>query len=171
MSNRFARCAAAWAASSTVTFVLVTGSIASGATGEAPEKSEREAARLEALRDGWPDTPVGMVASAWVGAFAAGEETMRTFLEAHLAEGSLVERSMEERMTSYRRLRDRLGDLMLASVAESTPSELTVVLLADDASSHRFVFTVEEDEPHKLVSVGIVQYGHGHGHGDHPKQK
>lgn len=122
-----------------------------------------EAARARALRDGWPDTPAGMVGSAWVAAFDGGEETMRAFLAGQLTEARLEERPMKARLESYRALRERYGDLIFQSVVETEPEELTVVLLAEDASPQRFVFTVEKESPHRLVQVGIIQGGHGHG--------
>ena len=60
---------------------------------------------------------------------------------------------------------DRFGDLTFKSVAKSRPEELTVLLTAEDLSRHRFIFKVEEEPPHKLKSVGMLQgLGHGHGH-------
>lgn len=139
------------------------GQTGHGGHGDTPGDSDAEATRSRALRDGWPDTPAGLVASGWVEAFSAGEDGMREFLGKNLTEASLVERSMEERLSTYHMLHDRLGDLMLGSVVESSPEELTVVLLAEDASSNRFVFTVEGDPPHKLATVSMFEYGHGHG--------
>jgi hypothetical protein len=39
--------------------------------------TDADAARKKALQDGWPDTPVGLMASAWIEAFSSDEETMR----------------------------------------------------------------------------------------------
>ncbi len=127
------------------------------------EDSDAEAARSRALRDGWPDTPAGLVASGWVEAFSAGEDGMREFLQDNQTEVGFAERSLDERLSSYHKLHDRFGGLMFGSVVESSPEELTVVLLAEDASSNRFVFTVEDKPPHMLVTVGMFEYGHGHG--------
>jgi hypothetical protein len=128
---------------------------------ESGRTANKGAAPTPMRRDGWPDTPAGIVAGGWVDAFSTGEAAMAKFLEEHLSEASRVQHPMGERMASYRDLRHRFGDLMLASVVQSTPHELTVVLLTEDASRHRFVFTVREDDPHKLVQVGILQHGHG----------
>ena len=125
-----------------------------------PEEPAEPGAAGDA-EDGWPDTPAGALARGWVEAFSAGEEAMRRFLEGCVTEASLQARPMAERLASYRELRNRYGSLMLASVAESTPEKLTAVLLAGDASAHRFVFTVEENDPHRLATVGIIRHGHG----------
>lgn len=128
---------------------------------DAPLSAVPENATAE--EPGWPDTPAGRVASAWVDAFLTGEEAMRTFLVGNLSEAAQAERSMPERLQSYRQAQQQFGALMLASVAESTPTRVTAVLLAEDATPHRFVFSVEEEPPYKLVSVGVQQHGHGHG--------
>lgn len=129
-------------------------------TAPASTKAQRD----RAVEDGWPDTPAGLMASGWVQAYDAGAKKMEAFLGANLSEASLEERSMEVRIESYKALYERMGALMLQDVVESSDVELTVVLLADDASRHRFVFRVEEEVPHRLVSVGILQHGHGGGH-------
>ncbi len=122
-----------------------------------------------AMDQGWPDTPAGRVAAGWVEAFAGGEEAMRDFLTAHVAKDSLKTRPLETRMRSYRNLHDRTGDLVLAGIEASARHELTVVLLAEDASRHRFRFNVGGKPPHALLQVAILQHaathhgGHGHG--------
>lgn len=114
-----------------------------------------------APRDGWPDTPAGRTARGWVTAFSSGEKAMREFLAGTLTQESLARRSMDERMVTYRENRETLGKLTLGSVVQSTPTELTVSLLDSDLASHEFVFTVQADAPHRLVSVAIRQRTHG----------
>src|SRR6185503_19543986 len=112
--------------------------------------------------------PAGMVASGWVEAFSSGEEAMSAFLAASLGEDDLIKRPLAERLKSYRKLRDRFGALALVSVEKSTPAELTVALVADDASRQRFVFTVAKDAPHRLKSVSFFDRVQTHGgHGFH----
>jgi len=123
------------------------------------------AAKRKLLREGWPDTPAGIVAGQWVLAFSTGEDAMREFLKQNVGEKSLAERSVSTRVENYRKLRERYGKLMLASVAGEKKGELTVKLMAEDASTHTFVFTVETQAPHKLISVGIMQLGFSHGGG------
>lgn len=121
--------------------------------------------------EGWPATPAGRAAAGWVDAFAGGEKAMRAYFEAHLTKESLAKRPMDERLRSYRDLHGQMGDLVLGSVEASAPHELTVVLLAEDASRHRFRFKVGEEAPHALLEVAILQHatmhGGGHGQGSH----
>ena len=140
------------------------GQQASGGHGTGHTKDpEIEEARSRALRDGWPDTPAGLVASGWVEAFSEGEDSMREFIDNNQTEASLAERPMDERIETYHMLHERYGGLMFGSVVESSPEELTAVLLAEDASSIRFEFTVEEEPPHKLEMIRVFEQGHGHG--------
>ena len=125
--------------------------------------SDVDAVRKRALQYGWPDTPVGLMASGWIEAFSADEETMRKFLADNLTEQSLEERPMQQRLSSWRKLNARFGNLMFSPVVESTASELAAMILAEDGSRYRFIFKVEKQAPHRLLSVGIVQPGHGHG--------
>lgn len=113
--------------------------------------------------DGWPDTRAGAAARRWVEAFSKGEPAMRACLTEILAPESLAERSIEERIETYRGLRERFGSLALASIDRSAPGELQATLLASDLSRHRFVFTVQTEPPYKLISVGrLERRGGGH---------
>ena len=129
-----------------------------------PEKAaEVQATRARALKEGWPDTTLGMVASGWIEAFSSGADVMRQFLQSHMSEQALASRPIEKRMNSYPALREQFGNLMLAEVRESSSEELTVMLLAEDTTQYHFVFTADPEAPHMLVSVRILQYQHGHG--------
>ena len=134
----------------------------------APAKSETDAARARALKDGWPDTPAGLFAAGWVEAFATGEKAMQAFLESHLSQESLAKKPMSERLESYRSAHDRLGALTLVSVDKSEAAELTAVLLGEDAKRYPFEFKVQPKAPHYLISINMTDTrhgGHGGGHG------
>ncbi len=118
--------------------------------------------RTEAMKEGWPDTPAGIVAYGWIKAFNTDEEAMHKFLADNLTSESLADRPMTARMTSYRSLVEKYGTLMFIDTVESKLSELTATIMAEDTSQHRFIFKVEETKPHQLDMVGIVQGGHGH---------
>ncbi|HUD72389.1 MAG TPA: hypothetical protein VMQ62_10545 [Dongiaceae bacterium] len=118
-----------------------------------------------AAKDGWPDTPAGAAARRWVAAFSKGEEAMRACLTEILAPASLATRGLEERMTTYRENREKFGTLTLATIEKSAPDEVEATLLAADLTRHRFVFKVEPDEPHRLVSVGRIETISVPGHG------
>jgi hypothetical protein len=135
--------------------------ICSGA--QAQEDANADTARAKALQEGWPDTPVGLIAAGWIDAFSTDEAVMRTFLAANLTEEALVQRPMKKRLSSYRKLHEQFGNLMLSSVVEATATDLTAIILAEDTAVYRFIFEVEKQAPHKLLTVSIVQSGNGHG--------
>ena len=93
---------------------------------------------------------------------------MRAGLSENLSKESIAKRSLDERLTSYRKLKARFGSLVLASVVRSTPTEAEVMLAAADLSTWNFTFTVEKEPPHHLASVTfkdrVMQGGHGGGY-------
>jgi hypothetical protein len=131
----------------------------------APASAAKDSIRRQAAREGWPDTPAAEKGRGWVEAFSTGEQAMRAFLSNEMAPKSLEGRNVKQRVENYRTLRERYGKLVLGSVEKSTPAELTAKLMASDGSSHTFIFTVQPEPPHKLVSVGIRERSHGGGHG------
>jgi len=148
--------------------LVVLVSAIAGIVGHAPGAASAAAAgradaKHKASRDGWPETPAGAMARQWVVAFSTSEDAMRGFLKQNVSEQSLAKRGIAQRVESYRKMRERYGRLMLASVLKEEKDELTANLMASDGSTHKFVFTVEANPPHKLRSVGIVQKGFGHG--------
>ena len=108
-------------------------------------------------KDGWPTTPAGTMARGWVDAFSTSEVAMKEFNARNLAPKSLEKKGMEERVVAYRKLKEKYGKLMLGSVVKSEPNELTVKLIASDASSASWVFTVQKEAPYKLISVGMLE--------------
>jgi len=108
-------------------------------------------------KDGWPDTPAGAMARLWVAAFSKGEEAMRACLTGNLAPSSLATRGLEERLATYRDSHEKFGTLTLAAIEKSSPEEVEATLLAADLTRHRFVFKVEPEEPHRLVSVSRIE--------------
>lgn len=145
---------------------LVAGSAADGQSKSAPPAA---APAKKAEADGWPATRAGAIGRGWVTAFSTGEAEMKAFLSKELAPKSLETKSVAQRVERYRDLREQYGRLDLASVVKSTPGELTVKLMDSDARFHEFVFTVQTEQPYKLLTVGIKQRGHFGmgGHGGH----
>jgi len=105
----------------------------------------------------WPRTRPGESARRWVEAFSAGEDAMRDCLDREMAPGTLAQRSTDERLTSYRSLRRRLGRLELVSVARTSTEEVEAWLRASDGSLHDFLFSVQTEPPFKLLSVKILE--------------
>jgi hypothetical protein len=109
----------------------------------------------------WPDTRPGALARGWVTAFNTGEDSMRGFLEDHMAAKNLAEKGVPARVERYRTLREKYGRLQLDRVIASSPSELTVKLLDADAHAREFTFRSETTAPYKLVSVSLKEAAPG----------
>jgi hypothetical protein len=154
-----------WLTGATATAVAAAQPPAATKAAGGDAKASRTEARARALRDGWPDTPAGLAAAGWVEAFGGGEAAMRDWLAANVARSELEARPLAARIAGYRELQARFGSLMLVSVVDSAPDELTVLLVAEDAARHRFRFRVEREPPHGLVQVAMIQHGHGGGPG------
>jgi len=101
----------------------------------------------------WPKTKVGALARGWVEAFSAGEEPMRAFLSKNMAAESLKERSLEERMASYRSLRQHFGTLKLGAITSQADGELQTELVPSDGSKVTFTFTAQTKAPFALLAV------------------
>ena len=113
----------------------------------------------------FPDTPAGTLAKQWLAAFPT-EATMRAFLERNIDEEGFRQRSMDDRIKTWRESKKKLGKLKLASIVSSKPEELKVMLTAADGEKHEFTFTVTSTPPHKLVSITRAEMRR-HGFGFH----
>jgi hypothetical protein len=111
----------------------------------------------------WPESAAGRLGDGWVEAFNRGEPAMRRFFVERLAAASLAERGMEERMASYRSLRELVGRLNLVEVVTAEPHAVTVVLRGRDELRHELTFVAEAEAPHGLLAVSArVTQRHGH---------
>ncbi|MCC6651750.1 MAG: hypothetical protein IT348_11430 [Candidatus Eisenbacteria bacterium] len=115
-----------------------------------------------AAAEGWPATPEGALARGWVNAFCSGEDSMRVYLERHMAPKSLATRSTRVRVEKYRSLRDQYGKLQLTRVFTSKPGELVVRLMDSNAKEREFVFATQTAPVAKLLSVSIREQQSGH---------
>jgi hypothetical protein len=119
----------------------------------------------------WPESREGALARGWVEAFSAGEEAMRRFWNENLAASSLAAKSMDERVASFRSLKERLGTLRLVEIVDATIAhELTVKLADAHGNEHEFTFHLEAAEPYKMTGLvarlterhGFGFFSHGH---------
>ena len=118
-----------------------------------------------AARDEWPDTRAGAIGRGWVAAFDSGEKAIVDFYNREMSAQNLAKKPAEQRLGHYREARERFGKLTLGEVVASAPNEVQVTLIDSDGASHKFTFTLESEEPHKLVTVTMLDHQHGHGFG------
>jgi CubicO group peptidase (beta-lactamase class C family) len=75
-----------------------------------------------------PDTLTGQHAAAWLEAFNSGDAaSMRSMYEAHLSTEALAKRSIDDRLSRYQEMHERIGRLMPVRVVEATDDFLRVV--------------------------------------------
>lgn len=115
----------------------------------------------------WPNSKAGTIARGWVTAFNAGEKPMREFTAKNYTAESLVQRPIEQRMSTYRDLRKRFKSLKLAAVKRETASTLEVTLTDGEGKSHEVTFEVQKQAPFKLKMIKI-QSSEPHGGGLFP---
>ncbi|HJW10043.1 MAG TPA: serine hydrolase domain-containing protein [Holophagaceae bacterium] len=94
-------------------------------------------------------------AQTFVAAFNAGEDAMADFWKAHASADPLQQRSMEERLASYRRLRSQLGDLKVHSVDRGGPKTLALLAQGKDQSWVRLGFSF--DAAGKVAQIRISE--------------
>jgi phosphohistidine phosphatase SixA len=100
------------------------------------------------------ETPRNAVVAEYLRTFNAGEpERMRKFFETSVAPNP--NRTMEQRLESYARIRGDLGNL---TVASAEPSGLTQVVVKVDGSTGKaatITFTLEEPPSNRIVGISM----------------
>lgn len=129
----------------------------SPAPASGPSASARAPGKRVQELGGWPDTRAGEIARRWVTAFSQGEDSMRACLPQIVTPEGLAKHPLSERLESYRKFREPLGTLTLASIDRSSPGEIEATLLASDMSRHRFMFKVQTAPPFKLIEIRATE--------------
>lgn len=104
----------------------------------------------------FPETAAGREASAYFEAFNSQDENvMRLFLERHISRASLDARSIDERMTIYRRLTTDLATLTPVRIVKAVEHSLTVIAHSSTDKWVQMLFDVDEEPPHGIAGMGI----------------
>lgn len=106
----------------------------------------------------YPSTTAGQIAKAYLEAFNSGDrEKLRAFEETYRSAGALQKRPVDQRVARLLALREQTGNLEPARVLRETPNSLTITVRAAKAGMWAdCTFSIEEEPPHKLVSVAIM---------------
>ncbi len=102
-----------------------------------------------------PDTPQGKRVAAYVEAFRLGDEAkMKSWVHDNFADAIQQKRTPEERLATYRRMRQNFGDLDVQSVSSK---ENTVVLAVNNKAGEpfRFTFLFEPTAPYKVTGLKV----------------
>jgi CubicO group peptidase (beta-lactamase class C family) len=105
----------------------------------------------------FPSTRAGEIARAYFEAFNSGDaEKLRAFEETYRSAAALNKRPVDQRVPRLLALREQTGNLTPAKVLKETP-KLIITVHAEKADMWaNCTFSIEEEAPHKLVSVAIM---------------
>ncbi len=104
-----------------------------------------------------PDTHAGRCAKAYIEAFNSGDEArVKQFEFDHRAASALKARSMDDRMSMYRELRDRWQKLTVSRVLTSEEHAITLqVDTSAGADNLTFAFDFEQSPPYGMLAIRI----------------
>jgi D-alanyl-D-alanine carboxypeptidase len=115
-------------------------------------------------------TPSGRRVEAYVQSFNAGETAMRDFFTASAARESLRKTPMETRLSRYKQMRERLGDLEIRRIAENKADLVSVVAHGSNGPVVSLEFQFEAAEPYGLLGVRVMDIDEGAGPPPSPKK-
>ncbi len=116
----------------------------------------------------YPDTRAGEIARAYFEAFNSGDaDRLSEFEQTYRSAGALEKRSVADRVERKLTLIGQVGKLTPAAVTAETSNSISITAHADKAGMWlKCTFSLEEETPHKLVSVAIMPGSPPEGAGD-----
>ena len=103
-----------------------------------------------------PATTAGRHVEAYLRAFnTEGETSMRSFFESHTAKNALKDAPVEERLSHFRRMKQRLGSLQLRKVLGSSEEMVSIVAKAGNGGFVQLDFQCEPAQPHGLLGIRV----------------
>jgi D-alanyl-D-alanine carboxypeptidase len=107
-----------------------------------------------------PASEAGRHVSAYLKAFNSPDESaMREFFLNHTAKSALQQVPLEQRMSFFRQMKQRLGSLQLKQVIQTTPQLVSAVLQAKEGNTLQFDFEFEPQAPHGLIGIRVEDMG------------
>ena len=99
----------------------------------------------------FPDTPAGRQCAAWLETFNRGDfEAYRAFVEKNYP-------SALNHLDSYTQFRQMTGGFDFRKLEDSTPTKISVLVQERDSDQFaRMTVEVEEAEPHRITSLGLL---------------
>ena len=106
----------------------------------------------------FPDTPAGHRAAGYIEAFNSGrEDAVRAFIEANVAQASLAQRPVAERLAIYREMRDEHGTLTPVRLLEAGDDRIRVLAHTGHGADLDITFLLEPTAPHMLMGLRVEQ--------------
>jgi CubicO group peptidase (beta-lactamase class C family) len=114
----------------------------------------------------FPDTVAGQRAAAYIEAFNTGrEDAVRTFLAANLAKAALAQRSIEDRISTYRDMRDAHGKLTPVELLNASGDQIAIRARDGHDEVLDLAFVFEPEAPNLLMGLRVAIGGPGAGPG------
>ena len=109
-----------------------------------------------------PDTPTGQHVEAYLKAFnSADEEAMRIFFQEHASKSSLNEVPVEQRLSRFHQMKQRLESLELKKVVDASPQSISIVAQAKSGALVQLNFEFESQPPQGLIRIMVEDLGGG----------
>ena len=102
----------------------------------------------------------GHVALSYVQSFNAGRDAMKAFFETYVVPNP--ERTIEQRLEAFNKLRTDLGGLATITGAQITDAEMIIDATTTSGKALRITFKQEKEAPYRATSINL-QYSGPHG--------
>lgn len=102
-----------------------------------------------------PSTTAGKHVEAYLKAFNAGDEEVRSFFESHIAKSARRDASVDMRVARFRQMKQRLGSLQLSKVLGSTVASISIAAKTGNGGFVQLDFLCEPSPPHGLLGIRV----------------
>ena len=102
-------------------------------------------------------TPTGKRVVGYFHAFNSNDDAaIRAYISENYADSALAQRSVEDRLGTYRQLQRDMGTLELLQVLEATADRTTVLAHAQGNRGFQLTFLTKPRPPHKLLGIQVA---------------
>jgi D-alanyl-D-alanine carboxypeptidase len=103
-----------------------------------------------------PTSDAGKHVAAYVQAFnSSDDQAMREFFDTHTAKDALQQTPVEQRLSRFRQMKQRLGSITLKKVLESSPILVSALFQTKDAGVVELDYEFEQNPPHGLIGIRV----------------
>ena len=111
-------------------------------------------------QEGLPETPVGKHVEAYLKAFNSSDQgLMRSFFQERTARRSLSEFPVEQRLSRFAEMKQRMGSLELKRVVSATSQSVTILATAKNGATVQLNFECESQPPYGLLGIRVENVG------------
>lgn len=106
----------------------------------------------------FPETEAGKRVQTYFTVFnSSNENDMRTYLEQNISSGSLKERPIEQRMSTFRQLKTDLSSLEPVKILKESADAIKLVARSANNEWLELTFEFEKSSPHKLLGIRLMR--------------